>query len=192
MSPRHGSMPPERAAHGDDTVTDLAARAARLHLEFGLTHQEAADILGLSRVKVTRLIKHAHEAGLIRIVIASDASPFAELESALAARYGLVEVIVVPTPAAGSGDLRSMLAQGTTTYLARVVRDEMTVAVGLSRTIGEAARRVATMAQTRRSTTFVSLVGAVRDEREAGGLPTKRRLGWRRASVALSSTCTPR
>jgi lsr operon transcriptional repressor len=168
MSPLPGATPPQRAAHGEAT-TDLAARAARLHFDFGLTHQEAADVLGLSRVKVTRLIKHAHEAGLIRIVIASDASPFAELESALTARYGLVEVIVVPPPGGGSGDLRAMLAQGTAAYLARVIRDEMVVAVGMSRTIGEAARRVATMAPTRRSTTFVSLVGAVRDDGGTGG-----------------------
>jgi lsr operon transcriptional repressor len=150
---------------------DLAARAAKLHFEFGLTHQETAEILGLSRVKVTRLIKQAHEVGLVQIVVDSDASPFAELETLLAARFGLVEVILVPTQDGGPVEQRSMLAQGAATYLARVLQDEMTVAVGLSRTIGEAARRVAATARSRRLTTFVSLVGAVREERGAGGSP---------------------
>lgn len=154
---------------GPDPTTELAARAARLHFEFHLTHQKVADALGLSRVKVTRLIKHAHAVGLVRMVIASDASPFADLEGALTARYGLVEAIVVPSATAGSGGLRAMLAQGAATYMVRVLREDMVVAVGLSRTIGEAAWRVGTMVPSRRSTTFVSLVGAVRDGGGAGG-----------------------
>ena len=51
---------------------DLLARVARLHFEFGLTHQETAKSLGLSRVKVTRMVKQARESGLVTMVVASN------------------------------------------------------------------------------------------------------------------------
>ncbi len=144
-------------------ASDLVARVARLHFEFGLTHQETADSLGLSRVKVTRMVKQARQSGLVKITIASDASPYAELEQEMMERFGLTEVIVVPSPSADAGNMRSLLALGTVSYITRILRDDMTVAVGLSRTIGEAARLAAAGAQMRRSTAFVSLVGALRE-----------------------------
>jgi lsr operon transcriptional repressor len=147
-------------------ASDLVARVARLHFEFGLTHQETADSLGLSRVKVTRMVKQARQSGLVKITIDSDASPYAELEQEMMEHFGLNEVIVVPSPSADTGNMRSLLALGTVSYITRILRDDMTVAVGLSRTIGEAARLAAAGSQTRRSTTFVSLVGSLR---EGGG-----------------------
>ena len=36
---------------------EVIGKAARLHYEYGLTHQEVADVLHVSRVKVTRLLK---------------------------------------------------------------------------------------------------------------------------------------
>jgi lsr operon transcriptional repressor len=147
-------------------TADLVARVARLHFEFGLTHQETADSLGLSRVKVTRMVKQARLSGLVKITIASNASPFAELEQEMMGRFGLNEVIVVPSPTADAGNTRSLLALGTLSYITRILRDDMTVAVGLSRTIGETARLALAETQVRRSTVFVSLVGALR---EGGG-----------------------
>jgi len=144
-------------------AADLVARVARLHFEFGLTHQETADSLGLSRVKVTRMVKQARLSGLVKITIASDASPFAELEQEMMERFGLNEVIVVPSSSVDAGNMRSLLALGTLSYITRILRDDMTVAVGLSRTIGEAARLALAGSQVRRSTVFVSLVGALRE-----------------------------
>ncbi|HEV7958157.1 MAG TPA: sugar-binding domain-containing protein [Acidimicrobiales bacterium] len=152
-------------------ASDLVARVARLHFEFGLTHQETADSLGLSRVKVTRMVKQARQSGLVKITIASDASPYAELEQEMMERFGLTEVIIVPSPSADAGNMRSLLALGTVSYITRILRDEMTVAVGLSRTIGEAARLAAAGAQMRRSTAFVSLVGSLREGGVGGDSP---------------------
>jgi DNA-binding transcriptional regulator LsrR (DeoR family) len=144
-------------------ASDLVARVARLHFEFGLTHQEVADSLGLSRVKVTRMIKQARESGLVKITINSDANPYAELEQEMVERFGLTEVILVPSPSADGGNMRSLLALGAFGYISRILRDDMTVAVGLSRTIEEVARLAASAAPAHRSATFVSLVGALRE-----------------------------
>ena len=141
-------------------VPSLVARAARLHYEFSLTHQETAAVLGVSRVKVTRLLKQAREAGIVVITVLSDLSPFAEVEERLAAAVGLRESIVVPAGGGGTGSsLRSMLARGAASYLERVARDGLVVAVGLSRTIAEVPAWLGHPRQSRAS--FVSLAGAL-------------------------------
>jgi lsr operon transcriptional repressor len=150
------------------TVSGLMARAARLHYEFGLTHQDTADALGVSRVKVTRLLKQARQAGIVKITVISDVSPFAELEDRLADRTGLREVVVVPGGGSSSAT-RSMLARGAASYLERVMRDGMVVAVGLSRTIAEMPSWLASPRPTR--STFVSIAGALRTGGHGSGNP---------------------
>ena len=57
------------------TDLDLIGKAARLHYEFGLTHRDISEMLGISRVKVTRLLGQAREIGMVQITVNSDASP---------------------------------------------------------------------------------------------------------------------
>ena len=53
-------------------------------------------MLGISRVKVTRLLARAREIGMVQITVNSDASPYALLETQLVQRFGLDEAVVVP------------------------------------------------------------------------------------------------
>jgi len=149
-------------------VSGLMARAARLHFEFGLTHQDTAAALGISRVKVTRLLKQARQAGIVKITVIADVSPFAELEERLAETAGLREAIIVPA-AGDTGAARSMLARGAASYLERVIRDGIVVAVGLSRTIAEMPNWLSNARPTKAS--FVSLAGALRVGGEGSGNP---------------------
>ena len=55
-------------------------RTARLHYDYRLTHEKTAASLGVLRVKVTRMLKEAREAGIVRITVVTDMRPFAELE----------------------------------------------------------------------------------------------------------------
>ena len=41
----------------------LLGRVARMYYEHGLTHQEIANALGLSRIRVTRLLAEARDKG---------------------------------------------------------------------------------------------------------------------------------
>ena len=150
------------------SVSALMAKAARLHYEYGLTHQDTAAALGVSRVKVTRLLKQARQAGIVKIAVISAVSPFAELEDQLAAVTGLREAVVVPG-AVDSGDTRGKLARGAASYLERVIRDGMVVAVGLSRTIAEMPSWLASPRPAR--ATFVSLAGAMRIGGQDSGNP---------------------
>jgi DNA-binding transcriptional regulator LsrR (DeoR family) len=167
--PRQRALAP-RGSFADraPTVSGLMARAARLHFEFGLTHQDTAAALGISRVKVTRLLKQARQAGIVKITVIADVSPFAELEERLAGAAGLREAIIVPV-AGESGAARSMLARGAASYLERVMRDGIVVAVGLSRTIAEMPNWLSNARPTKAS--FVSLAGALRVGGQGSGNP---------------------
>ncbi|HLI75424.1 MAG TPA: sugar-binding domain-containing protein [Acidobacteriaceae bacterium] len=141
---------------GDDT--ELMIRAARLHFEFGLTHEETAAQLSLSRIKVTRLLKKAREQGIVRIWVALEVGIFADLEARLAALGQLREAIIVPT-AKSAEETRQHLARGMARYLERILRDGMVVAVSLSRTIALVARELSPQAKA--DVMFVSLSGSL-------------------------------
>src|SRR5579859_3927249 len=150
--PQSERSPARRADH------DLIGKAARLHYEFGLTHREISEMLGISRVKVTRLLAHAREIGMVQITVNSDASPYALLETQLVARFELDEAVVVP----GFDDehrQRGAVAGGAAGYLQRVLRDGMTVTIGLSRTLALMPDFI--VAPARVDATFVPLGGGL-------------------------------
>jgi DNA-binding transcriptional regulator LsrR (DeoR family) len=137
---------------------DLIGKAARLHYEFGLTHREISEMLGISRVKVTRLLRQARDIGMVRITVSSDASPYALLETQVVQRYGLDEAVVVPT-FDDEPRQRGAVARGAAGYLQRVLRDGMTVTIGLSRTLALMPDYI--VAPTRVDATFVPLGGGL-------------------------------
>ena len=167
--PKDSSAPSLPLAAQGPNVPSLMARAARLHYEVSLTHQETAAVLGVSRIKVTRLLKQAREAGIVQITVLTDVSPFAQLEERLASAAGLREAIVVPAATGHDGSARSMLARGAASYLQRVMHDGLVVAVGLSRTIAEVPSWLGHPRPARAS--FVSLAGALRDGGHGSGNP---------------------
>lgn len=112
----------------------MLGRVAKLHYEHGLTHQQIADALGLSRVKVTRLLAEARRTGVVEIRVNSDERLFTDLEVALADRFGLRQAWVAPA-AKDPSRLRASLGIVGAGALLAVLRPGMTVAVGLSATV---------------------------------------------------------
>ena len=71
---------------------------------------------------------------MVQITVNSDASPYALLETQLVQRFGLDEAVVVPS-FDDEPRQRGAVARGAAGYLQRVLRDGMTVTIGLSRTL---------------------------------------------------------
>lgn len=135
----------------------MLGRAARLHYQHGYTHQQIAETLGVSRVKVTRMLAEARRTGIVEIRIHSDETIFTDLEVALAERYGLTSAWVAP-----SFDDRARLnaSLGTlgATALQAVLAPGMTIAVGLSDTVAAVAAHVRVDEPS--STVFVPATGS--------------------------------
>ena len=66
----------------------------------GLTQKEIGQRLGLSRLKVVRLLKRARAEGVVEIRVASDVRLNTELARSLEDRFNLREAIVTDAPSA--------------------------------------------------------------------------------------------
>jgi lsr operon transcriptional repressor len=152
-------LPPRRGVD-----LELLGKVARLHYDFGLTHQEIGEILRLSRVKVTRLLQQARDVGIVKIEVRTDASPYAAIEVALTSTFDLDEALIVPE-FDDNERLRPAIARTAAAYLRRVLHDGMTVALSLSRTVALVPSFVS--APRPISACFVSLVGGLRSSSEA-------------------------
>lgn len=119
----------------------MLGRVAKLHYEHGLTHQQIADILGLSRVKVTRLLAEARRTGVVEIRVHSDERLFTDLEADLVQRFGLRQAWVAPHVDDAQRFRTSLGIVGATAVLA-ALRPGMTAAVGLSATVAAVAEQL--------------------------------------------------
>lgn len=73
----------------------LLYRIGQSYYVDGLTQQQIAKRFGLSRPKVSRLLRQARDAGIVNITLTPPTSGMADLERELERKYGLEEVVVV-------------------------------------------------------------------------------------------------
>jgi DNA-binding transcriptional regulator LsrR (DeoR family) len=118
----------------------LCTRVAKFYYEGELTQQEIARKLGISRIKVHRILNRAREMGIVEIKIhhpKNDA--FIEQEHEIALRYDLRDVVIVPMPEHGE-TLYGNLAKGAARWLAGKLEPNIRVGLGLGRTISHLPR----------------------------------------------------
>ncbi|OLT05570.1 hypothetical protein BJF90_00375 [Pseudonocardia sp. CNS-004] len=164
-------------------------KVARLYYEHGLTHAEIAELQGLSRVKVTRLLADARRLGIVEIRVHSDDPPFAELEAALVQRYDLQRAWVAPD--FGSDLERSTNSLGLVgaACLTELVPPAQRVAVGLSTSV---ASSVAHLRDTPAADVEVVPVAGSRAGRSSVSNPGQLALGLAQRSTARPTPCPRR
>jgi DNA-binding transcriptional regulator LsrR (DeoR family) len=96
--------------------TTTRAHAARLFYLRGLSKQQIAGRLGVSRFKVARMLEQAREDGLVRIEVRDDVPVDDALASRLEQAFGLDPAVVVRSgddlAAAGGAWLRALAPRG--------------------------------------------------------------------------------
>ncbi|WP_432989508.1 sugar-binding transcriptional regulator [Dactylosporangium sp. CA-233914] len=75
----------------------LLTKVARMYHERGVRQPRIAELLHISQPRVSRLLKQAVAAGIVRTVVITPRGVHAELEDAVEQRYGLSEVVVADT-----------------------------------------------------------------------------------------------
>lgn len=83
----------------DSEEIELITRAAWHYYNDGLTQNQIADMLGLSRIKVSRLLEKGRQTGLIELRINSPFQGCLGLQQDLIAAFGLADARVVPAAA---------------------------------------------------------------------------------------------
>src|SRR3954462_167779 len=81
----------------DASEAHVQARVAWYYYVGGMTQQDIADRLGLTRLRVNRIVGQARADGTVRIDIRMPLASCVALEERLRARYDLKHVTVVPS-----------------------------------------------------------------------------------------------
>ena len=121
----------------DQNLHELLAEVASLYYEEELTQHEIAARLGLSRVKIYRLLKQARDEQVVQIVIDWPIKRDARLERELCAAFGLADALVIHAISADQTATLHQLGQLAARHLEQVLQDGTTLTVCLGRSTYE-------------------------------------------------------
>lgn len=112
----------------------LRVRAAWMYFIEQMTQNEIADVLGVGRVTVVRMLAEARARNEVRIAIESELTEIVALERALERTFGLDQALVAPLTAEDAEPI-PVIAAKTGGYLSETMRPGMRVGVGWGRTL---------------------------------------------------------
>jgi len=114
----------------DSAANSLETRVAWLYFMEGLTQAEIAEKLGMTRLRVNRMLVEARASGLVNITLNSRFATCVELEQTLVREFGLKDAVIIPTP--GDLDLVPvLLGQVTGEYLSNLLETGEVRGLGL-------------------------------------------------------------
>lgn len=168
-------MSEPRAQPGKESASpaDLGVRAAWLYYVEGLTQEQVARAMKISRAKVVRLLAAALETGVVRIRIDGKGGEQIALERRLIDDFGLQEAIVVPSPTQDTASA-AVVGQAAGTYVAEQVRDGMSIGVGWGSTLSMSLKAMAPQPYERLS--VISLLGGMTHSRAVNPSAVARRM----------------
>ena len=106
----------------------LMAKVARMYYDQGIRQQEITAKLNIHQSKVSRLLKRAREANLIRISVATPPGVFPELEDALEKRFALKEAVVIESDGGEERMVRD-LGAAAAFYVETTTKPEMVIGI---------------------------------------------------------------
>ncbi len=136
----------------------LMAKAAWYYYYESLTQQQISDRLGVTRMRVIKLLDKARQNGIIRFQIRSESAKRMDIEQRLVEKHGLKDCFIVPAPER-SEDTNENVAQAASMYISARVPEEAFINIGYGDTCGRILNHLAIHAEHELS--FVSLTGGV-------------------------------
>ena len=113
---------------------DLKTRVAWLYYVEGMTQDEVAQRVGLTRARVLRMLANARGDGTVQIRVTTKLTRCIELEQRLEKELGLERAIVVPAPEDDAA-LYRIVGRELGTYFSEMVEPNMSVGLGWGQTL---------------------------------------------------------
>ncbi|KRB19464.1 LacI family transcriptional regulator [Mesorhizobium sp. Root695] len=130
---RGGSAATEQVA--SESRTDrLRIRAAWMYFVEQMTQNEIADVLGVGRVTIVRMLADARARNEVKISIESELSEIVRLERALEKTFGLQQALVAPLSTPNADPIPAISAK-TGSFLSDTMKSGMRVGVGWGQTL---------------------------------------------------------
>jgi DNA-binding transcriptional regulator LsrR (DeoR family) len=117
----------------DQSERSFLGKLAWLYYVDGLTQREIGERVGLSRPKIVRLLQQARAEGVVEIKIAPDLQLNTELARSLEDRFSIQEAFI--TEPSDNPEYSEAIGRAAARYLERVLHDEITLGIGMGRTI---------------------------------------------------------
>jgi DNA-binding transcriptional regulator LsrR (DeoR family) len=118
-------------------------QASRLYYELGETQSRVAELLGVTRPQVSRLLKRARAEGIVEIRIVDGTAAESPAADAIRDRFGLRSVHLAP-PLAGPEEIaRRMIGRLAGDVLRGAIRDGAVVGIGDGASISAVADAIA-------------------------------------------------
>lgn len=128
-------MQPEKTTPAAQSEADrLRARAIWLYHVEGMTQNEIAQRLGISRVMVVRLLADARRRNEVRITVSAPLAELTELERRIETKFGIDRVIVAPFADLDEDPVR-VIAAAAGNFISSLMTSGMTVGVGWGQTL---------------------------------------------------------
>ena len=145
-----------------DASHRLRVRATWMYFIEGRTQSEIAEILGVGRVTVVRLLADARRRREVQITLKAHLADVTEIERALESRFGIERAIVAPV-SGPEQDPAQVIAAAAGAFISQAMRSGMTVGVGWGRTLYSALPYIA--GRTLENFRVVSLLGGISQAR---------------------------
>ena len=135
----------------------LLYKVAWLYYINGLTQQEIASQLSLSRIKIIKMLEEARQRKIVRFYFSSVYRDKNEVEQQLIEKYNLKDSFVVPW--SSNNNLAENLGQATAMYLNDLIKEKTYVGVGYGETMSAFLRHLSGI--TNKSLSVISMTGGV-------------------------------
>jgi len=156
-------------------INRLLYKVAKAYYQDNLTQEQIGDRFDLSRVKVSRLLQQARDAGIVHIIIVPPAVSNADVERELEGRFGLDEAVVVTPPDHSKPAVVRMVGQAAADYLGRHLHGHEVLGLSWGNTLAAVVQALAP--QRWRSMKVVQILGGLgRPEAETYGADLTHRL----------------
>jgi DNA-binding transcriptional regulator LsrR (DeoR family) len=109
----------------------LATKVARMYYSQGIQQTEITDRLNIHQSTVSRLLKKAHELGIVRISVTAPTGIHAEMEEELESRFDLKQAIVVDSIGNDEGQIARDLG-GAGAYFLELAAAKPGEVIGIS------------------------------------------------------------
>lgn len=141
-----------------DYEESLMTKAAWYYYFEEMTQQQVAQLMGISRMRVIRLLDKARQTGIIQFKLRKDGESRMQLERNLMKEYGLQDAFVVPVPVHHSA-VNAGVAEAASMYISERLTDNAFINMGYGDTPSRILNNLATM--TDKPISCISLTGGV-------------------------------
>jgi DNA-binding transcriptional regulator LsrR (DeoR family) len=137
-----------------------ALMVARLYHEAGLRQVEIAEMLGLSQSQISRSLKLAVDAGLVRTTVIPPAGVHAHLEDLIRDRFGLRDVLVVDALGEREEAPRALARYGAAYVEATIGADDIVGVAASDQTVMAVIHAIG-RSPSRRASAVVPILGGI-------------------------------